>query len=345
MSSWANIHIPRKRDISQIPAELRPSILPRVQQPQVILSESFQSFMSQDTLYDYSNMIINPASNVSSKKEVVKNPREYISKKIESTPSPGAFELVYNDKSYVFVILRHIRTPKDNDLWISSYNSIRKYYKNKIIIIDDNSQINTVNGRLYETEVIQSEFPGAGEILPYYYFLRNKWADTMIFLHDSMFLQRPFKDNELNHSIRFHWHFTSNGFDDQRKIGSYLSLLHNNKELMEFYQNQQSTWKGCSGGATIIDHQIVLSLEDKYNVFTLLTMAIKKRKDREAFERIVGILSYYEHLVNDQTTSNFGDILRYPGAFDSENNNPETASHIVTQRGYDTAILKVWRGR
>ena len=42
MTSWANRNIPQKRDISQIPSELRPQILPRFQQPHVILSETFQ---------------------------------------------------------------------------------------------------------------------------------------------------------------------------------------------------------------------------------------------------------------------------------------------------------------
>ena len=66
--------------------------------------------------------------------------------------------------SYVFVILRNIQNARDNDLWISSYNSIRKFYKNKIIIIDDNSKINTVNGKLVNTDIIYSEWNGAGEV-------------------------------------------------------------------------------------------------------------------------------------------------------------------------------------
>lgn len=343
MSSWANIRIPRKRDISQIPAELRPTIQPRAERIEVIQSESFQN-VPQDTFSPF-NMIIEPFGNSKSKKEVAQNPREYISKKIEIVPAPGAFELTFQGKSYVFVILRHLRSARDNDLWISSYNSIRRYYTNKIVIIDDNSQVNTMNGRLYQTEIIQSEFPGAGEILPYYYFLEKKWADSMIFLHDSMFLERPFRENELDHSIRFHWHFTSNSADDKRKITLYLSSLQNYNELLEFYQNSSSRWKGCSGGATIINYDTTLHFENKYKLFSSLTMVIKKRKDREAFERVLGIIAFYEELVNEQTVSNFGDIFGYPGAFESENTNPETASHIVKQRGYNTAILKVWRGR
>ena len=348
MSSWANIRVPRKRDLSKIPSELRPVIVTRAERPEVIQSESYQGSADISSYQDifFNSIMDSPFTSSKTKKESVVPPsNEYVTKKIESKPSPGAFELRHQNKSYVFVILRHLRNPKDNDLWISSYNSIRKYYTNKIIIIDDNSSVNTVNGKLYEAEVIQSEIGGAGEILPYYYYLQNKWADVMIFLHDSMSLLRPFRDEELNHDVVFHWHFTSNGFDDNRKIKNYLLLLQNNKELVEFYLNPQSLWKGCSGATTIIDLHVVEYLEQKYQLFTMLPMSIKSRKDREAFERVLGVILYYEQLVNDTNCSNFGDILRYPGAFESENNNADTGAHIVKQRGYDTAIVKVWRGR
>ena len=42
MSSWANRLIPRKRDLSQIPDAFRPTIVPRVERREVVLSESFQ---------------------------------------------------------------------------------------------------------------------------------------------------------------------------------------------------------------------------------------------------------------------------------------------------------------
>ena len=192
MSSWANRGIPQKRNISQIPAELRPQIIPRAARPEVLASESFQEVSYNEIIL---NSRVNDTSKNDSKKnhtETPVNPRQYVTKKIETAPSPSAFELRFREKSYVFVILRHLRTTRDNDLWISSYNSIRKFYTNKIVIIDDNSAINTVDGKLVNTEVIKSEFNGAGEILPYYYFLKYKWADRMVFLHDSMFINRPF---------------------------------------------------------------------------------------------------------------------------------------------------------
>ena len=336
MTSWANRNIPRKRDISQIPSDMRPQILPRFQQPQVILSETFQQ--KQEQIQE--NEIIYP-DRASVPKPV---PERYDFKRVETKPSPIAKLLSYHDKSYVFVILRNLKIAKDNDLWISSYNSIRKFYTNPIVIIDDNSSINTVNGRLTDTEIIKSEWRGAGEILPYYYFLNEKWADRMIFLHDSMFLNRPFQPSELEGGIRFHWHFDQEDRDD-RKILSLLSLLNESNEIRTSFSNPNFQWKGCFGGASIIDFDVLKQLEDKYELISKLISTIRTRNDRKAFERVFGIIAWYENLIDASTPSNFGSILAYPKAFESQNNNLETAAHIVSQANYNTSILKVWRGR
>lgn len=339
MTSWANRGIPRKRDLSQIPEELRPQIITRVERSEVIMSETFQLKPINEVVYpdikdnhtNYVGLHMIPSSS-------------YLIPAIGSL-NKNAIELTHHDKTYVFVILRNIRTIKDNELWITSYNSIRKYYKNKIIIIDDNSTINTVNGRLVNTEVIQSEFNGAGEMLPYYYFLQNKWADRMIFLHDSMFLHRPFNPYEVDGDIKFHWHFSKNGFDNDNKLENYVSMLNNNTELMNYIKDPSHSWKGCFGTASIIDISIIEYLQSKYKLFTALTIMVRTRKDRESFERLFGNILYYEGKVDDTNCSNFGDILDYPNAFEAELTQIDTISHILGQNNYDTAIIKVWRGR
>ena len=40
---------------------------------------------------------------------------------------------------YGFIILRYVVDKKTNNFWITCYNSIRKFYDNKIVIIDDHS--------------------------------------------------------------------------------------------------------------------------------------------------------------------------------------------------------------
>lgn len=212
MSSWANRHVYSRRDISKIPEALRPVIISRAERPEVIMSETFQKDV-YDSGFEFGTKTMNE----------ILYPKDNPIKKIDIVVS--SYELIHDNKSYVFVILRNIQNAHDNDLWISSYNSIRKFYKNKIIIIDDNSKINTVNGKLVNTDIIYSEWNGAGEVLPYYYFLQHKWADRMIFLHDSMFLHRRFTDSELDNDIRFHWYFLNKSERTESFLASLSTFL------------------------------------------------------------------------------------------------------------------------
>jgi hypothetical protein len=338
MSSWATRHIPKKRDISSIPKEFRPVITTRAEQPLVIQSETFQTPIKKAWGEG-------GEENTKNESQIMVNPRVAAPRRIEFNKSALALELTKEGKTYVFVILRHIKTQSDNDLWISSYNSIRKLYTNKIIIIDDNSSINTVDGKLVNTEVIKSELNGAGEILPYYYLLRYKWADRMVFLHDSMFMNRPFRDSELEGQIKFHWYIDSTEIADFRKINYYLAMLKNASELQAYVTDIDARWYGCFGSASICDLATIQYLDEEYNIFKNLALHMKSRKDRETFERVFGIVLYYEGILTNSECSNFGDILKYPGAFQSENNTYEIAVNILKERGYDTAIMKVWRGR
>jgi hypothetical protein len=338
MSSWANRLIPRKRDITQIPEEARPQIVPRAEKIEVKMSESY--YRPPPQTFNFTN------TGKKTDNKVADGPRyrEYNPKTVDTKFSTIATELNYKDKSYVFVILRHLDSVYDNDLWITSYNTVRKYYTNKIIIIDDNSNVNTVDGKLINTEVIKSEFPGAGEVLPYYYFLKYKWADRMIFLHDSMFMGRAFKEAELEGQIKFHWHFEKMNGLDMRKLNSQIYMLKNNTELQAYATDIDTVWHGCFGATSICDLSLIEYLEEEYGIFKNLVMMIKTRNDRKAFERLFGIILYYDGVIVDNC-SNFGDILKYPDAFNSNSIKYDDALRKLKDKNYDTAILKVWRGR
>jgi hypothetical protein len=183
------------------------------------------------------------------------------------------------------------------------------------------------------TEVIYSEYNGAGEILPYYYFLKNKWADRMIFLHDSMYLYRPFTSAELEGEVCFHWDFP---IEADVKLYKYISLLSKQIEITD------EKWNGCFGGASIISYTTVKEIEDKYSFFTRLVSVIRNRKQREIFERLFGYIMYHEHKVT--RPSNFGSIHDYPNCFVNDINF-DKSSQLVSEQNYSTALLKIWRGR
>lgn len=339
MSSWANRNIPRRRDLTQIPSEFRTPIISRSEQLPVKQSELFQQSLSSS---NPSNEIIYPSSSKSTSNQIpLQQLQNTFLKSIEKT-SPNATELVYNDMSYVFVILRQLQKVSDNNYWIYSYNSIRKFYTNKIIIIDDNSMINTVNGNLVNTEVIKSEFNGAGEILAYYYFYKNKWADCMIFLQDTMIVQRPFEFTELDGSVHFHWYFIdSDVIDKYNKLMLFVSSLKNNSELVEDVTTSTRPWKGCFSATSIIHYSVIELLQNKYELFTIFLLMIQNMKDRELFERLFGKILCVENFVDEDSCSNFGNITTYPDAFQSKS--IESSIQNYHQHHYSSAIIKCWK--
>lgn len=333
MSSWANRNVPKKRDLSQIPSEFRPPIIQRIERIEVTRSELFQQSNSS------TNEIIYPQSSSKSSNQIpIQQLQMTLLKSIDKS-SPSAFELTHNKMSYVFVILRQLQSVSDNNYWISSYNSIRKYYTNKIIIIDDNSTINTVNGNLVNTEVIKSKFNGAGEILAYYYFYQNKWADCMIFLQDTMLLQRPFQSSELEGSVRFHWYFIDSSINSTHsKLMLFISSLKNNSELVEDITTSTRPLKGCFSATSIIHYSVVDTLQQKYELFTIFLLMISNKKDRELFERLLGKILFVENYVDDESCSNFGNITMYPDAF-----LVKSIDNAIQQSNPSYAIVTVWK--
>ncbi len=247
------------------------------------------------------------------------------------------------DNSMVFVILCHARNDDDYNLLERAYNSVRQFYKStKIVIIDDNSKIEISDHVFPDVTVVKSEFPGAGELLPYYYFLKYQWADKMIFIHDSMFLIRKFSDEEVDYPLRFHWYFSCHHGDDDQRINSLLSYLNHSNELISYNMNRKSRWNGCFGVASIIDLVVLQDIEEKYSMMALVDK-IKCRDDRMALERIFGILAFKARYVKKNACSNCGCISGFPG----EGRGVQISDGFwdefkLTYRG---ALLKTWHSR
>lgn len=246
------------------------------------------------------------------------------------------------NNSIVFVILTHLRNHDDNRLWQRCYRSIREFYpQEKIVILDDNSKVEISN---LPTDVIyvKSEFPGAGELLPYYYFLRFQWAEKMIVVHDSMLVLRPFYSEELNHSLKYHWYFDIHYHDDDKAINYLLSRLNNANELIQFNMHHKDAWWGCFGVACTIDLPMVKMIEEKYALTESLKRVINNRDHRMALERVFGIITFKEQWVNKHNCSNFGVLAGIPfvGQIDIDDSQIEHAKRI-----YGAALLKTWHSR
>ena len=108
-----------------------------------------------------------------------------------------------------FIITRHVNSAKTNRYWNQCVKLIRTFYPFKqIVIIDDNSNQNFVKAQFpYKNlTIINSEYPGRGEILPYIYLLKYKWFPSAVIIHDSCFIHRRIPFETFNMPVMPFWH-------------------------------------------------------------------------------------------------------------------------------------------
>lgn len=237
-----------------------------------------------------------------------------------------------------FCILRCVRKPEHDRLWQKCYTSIRKYYSTApILIVDDNSFTEHCSSvTLFNCKVIQSEFAGRGEILPYYYFWKYRIAKYCVCLHDSMFLQSKITLASL--PIQFLWHFEEHCWDDPSRELQLIGKLKFSTQLSILYAAKKF-WHGCFGGAAVLRSDFIDTCHNKYNLFALLD-EIRVRHDRCSFERVIGTIAFAEGLEKEQA-SLFGCIHCFPGNFQVTFDDLEKNSQLYSS----LPCLKCWSGR
>jgi hypothetical protein len=227
-----------------------------------------------------------------------------------------------------FIILRHVNNELTNKYWIHCYNSIRQYYpENDILIVDDNSNYNFITDeKLYKTTIINSEYHQRGELLPYYYYLHNKLFDVAVIIHDSVFINK-YIDMSVD-KYKIIWDFQHDW--DQIEDETRMINMFNDLELTEFYKNKH-LWTGCFGCMSIITHDYLTYINNKYDISKLLGCVLN-RHNRSSFERVIGCLL--------QTTGkseillgNIGKYCPWGIRFDQI----EDYKHLP--------LIKVWTGR
>ena len=234
------------------------------------------------------------------------------------------------EKTIGFIIIRHVTNELTNQYWNHCYDCIRKFYpENQVLIIDDNSNYEFVDEReLYNATIIQGEYPGRGELLPYYYYLQNKLFDTAVILHDSAFIN-SYIDFTVE-TYKLLWEF--NHCWDQIEDETRMIHLFNDPELLSLYQDKRK-WSGCFGSMSVITHDYLSRVNAKYNISILLDCIIS-RYNRCSFERVIGCLLQKE--TDKDNMIMFGNIHEY--------------THVgLTFQDKDThnhlPIIKVFTGR
>jgi hypothetical protein len=210
--------------------------------------------------------------------------------------------------SFGFVIVRHVNSTTTNEYWKESYRCIRKFYREKIIIIDDNSDNNflTTDLPLINCDVIKSEYPARGEILGYYYFHKLHPFDKAIIIHDSVFFNQRLQFDDIE-DVKFLWCFKHTWDDDNPTIG-IISKLKDYGTLLHNYMNKDK-WLGCFGIMSVITWDFINIINERHDFFRIILDTVKCRRDRQHLERIFAVVCYTnKDLPTDPSCSLFGII-------------------------------------
>jgi len=202
---------------------------------------------------------------------------------------------ILNNKknSFGFIMIRYVNSIVTNESWIECYNSIRKFYKNDIIIIDDNSDINfltdiqTVNCR-----VIQSEYPRRGEFLPYYYYIKNKFFNRAVVIHDSMIFRKYYDFSNIKNYNNFSrlFYFPNNDYNNDITYFKDMSkFLKNGNMLYQYHIKNIKNLIGCFGICYVIDYNYIVDIEKRYNISNLINY-VDTRSKRQTLERFLSCL-------------------------------------------------------
>lgn len=252
--------------------------------------------------------------------------------------------------NYGFIVLRHVNNELTNLYWNRSVRLLRRLYPfKKIVIIDDNSNYEFVKSfvSMENIEVIQSEYPKRGELLPFIYFLKYRWFENAVIIHDSTFFHKRVHFEKVTFPVIPLWDFEY----DKENINNLLrlaytlnnsskvveTLVHNNN-MLGLYKTNECVC--CFGVQCFINYKFLKIVDDTYNIHNLIN-AVTCRTDRCALERIMGILfsltyprlvTYKSLLGNIHATGTWG--LTYRQYLKKvENKEP---CHYIT---------KVWTGR
>ena len=256
-----------------------------------------------------------------------------------------------SNSDYGFIITRHVNSEKTNRYWNQNVKLIRTFYPFKqIVIIDDNSNQNFVKSDFpYKNlTVIQSEYPGRGEILPYIYYLKHKWFPNAIVMHDSLFVHRRIPFEALQMQVLPLWHHVY----DKENLSNILriaSVLNNNGDIMRRLNGDGINILGlnkdkfnlCFGAQAYIKLSFLEHLQNKYNLTNLVNV-IRNRTYRCALERVIGLLFCEEYPKLLKTQSLFGDIIKQNRAFSY---NYDQYNEDLKKRKVIYPFVKVWTGR
>ena len=241
-----------------------------------------------------------------------------------------------------FIVLRCVRKKEQNTLYKECYEAIRKYHPDlKIVIIDDNSDKNVLENDypMTNVEIIESEYPAAGEYLPYWYLLQRKMFKKAIFIQDSMILNTKIPYEGVDDYMFLYENPNINGNHSELNM-----LLDNTKVPNELKARvERGDWRGCWGSMMIITSDFLQKLEDVVGISKWKEF-INNRTMRMVLEAAIGIVCMHVNSNKDKFNV-FGmsgdmNVMKEPG-----NEKYTLAMYLADKTRIKDSIIKIWNAR
>jgi dTDP-glucose 4,6-dehydratase len=177
-------------------------------------------------------------------------------------------DYISNEEYYFIIYLKN-----KNNKWLEYYKEIRKHTLSNIIFIAFEDFKNTSNMNLVNTTILINEFDFNNNLISYYYFYVNKYANKAIFIDDSfpidkitdcinlvqkednIILSKKEKIENLNEKNMLE--SIINDFDIKFK-----------NEIMLKYKN--SNWNGSNRLLTILSYNKIKYFQEKFDIFKYL---------------------------------------------------------------------------
>lgn len=230
-------------------------------------------------------------------------------------------------------------------------NSIRKFHlDNHIILINDSPEkydIVKIFSANKNIQVIKSYKKGSADQQIFKVFLDNKLFNKVVFIQDSMILNKRL-DNIENIDLKFIWHFTNHNvhwdiikepmseYNKKNNIVTHNDLIkhiisRDYKKCKEFQRfcleklKKKSEWVGCFGSLCILSKYVLKELNKDINFIDKFIKSTSNR-DRRVNESIFALICHYKY--PNITFNNSYDGLYYNG-------NP---NFIFNKRGENVGI-------
>jgi hypothetical protein len=226
-----------------------------------------------------------------------------------------------NNITFGFIIIRYVINKKTDNFWIQCYRSIRKFYDNKIVIIDDNSNQKFITQiPLKNTVIVQSKYPKRGEFLPYYYYYHNKYFDRAIVFHDGIIVKKYFDYNNIANFNGYSKLFYFENMYYKMDLDYIVVFCNNIKKgntILNYHNQNINKLKGCFGIMYAIDHDFLVKVQEEYNFLNLINI-IDTRKKRQTLERFSAVL-FEKYCIDNNIKTSESILGKFPDIINNTN--------------------------